>query len=163
MLICLLRHGIAEDAGADTGYADAPRRLTRDGVERMRREAAGIRRLDMGVHAVIHSPLVRCAETAAIVADALGVKARAHDALQPGADAEAVREIAAENRGADAIVLCGHQPDMSEITYDLVRGGYVEFRKGTLAVIDIPDGHTGGGVLRAVYPPRSLRLLGGDA
>ncbi len=161
MLIYLLRHGVAEDAGPSTDYRDEPRRLTPEGIHKMEAEARGMVALGIAADVVLHSPLVRCVETAQIVAEALSVPLRAHPALAPGADVDAVTDQAAAHPDADALMFCGHEPDMSSITGDLT-GGYVDFKKGTLAVIELPKGRYGGGILRALYPPRTLRTLGGS-
>lgn len=160
MLLALLRHGVAEDPGPATGYRDEPRRLTPQGVERMQRAADGIARIGLRPDAVLSSPLVRCRETAAIVAARLGAEVRTTDALRPGARAERVLDVLAEYPGARCVLACGHQPDMSLLVADLVGGGIVEFRKGTLALIDLPHPRPGGGTLVGLHPPRVLRRLG---
>lgn len=162
MLLCLLRHGIAEDPGPATGHRDAPRRLTGEGVSRMEAEARGMKTLGIAPDVVVHSPLVRCAQTARIVAEHLGAPLREHASISPGADTSSVLDRVAEHPDAGVVMVCGHEPDMSRITADLT-GGYVEFKKGTLAVIEIPDGRAGGGFLRALLTPRALRAAGGDA
>jgi phosphohistidine phosphatase SixA len=58
------------------------------------------------------------------------------------------------------VLVCGHQPDLSVVVAELTGGGLVEFKKGALAVLDVDAPRPGGGRLRALYPPATLRLLG---
>jgi hypothetical protein len=46
------------------------------------------------------------------------------------------------------------------VVAELTGGGAVEFRKGSLAVLDLSAPRPGGARLRALYPPAALRLLG---
>jgi phosphohistidine phosphatase len=160
--LLLLRHGIAEDPGPATGHRDEPRALTPEGRERMRAQARGMARLGIVAEAVVTSPLVRCRQTAEIVAAALGTAAREDPRLRPGARLDQVEDVMIDHPGAEALLLCGHQPDLSVIVAELTGGGRVEFRKGSLAVLDVDrPPRPGGGLLRALHPPAALRLLDG--
>lgn len=161
--LLLLRHGIAEDAGPATGYEDAPRALTEDGIVRMRLAAAGVAALGLGVDTILSSPLVRCRQTAEIVAAALGLPVSLDARLAPGMDLDGVEDLLIEHPDAKAALLCGHQPDLSRLVAALTAGGAVEFRKGSLAVLGTEAPRRGGGRLRALYPPAALRELGAAA
>jgi phosphohistidine phosphatase len=161
MLLALVRHGIAEDAGPATGHRDEPRRLTPQGASRMARAAEGVARLGVAPAVVLTSPLTRCAETAAILGDRLGAPVRAVDALRPGARLEGVLDRAAEYPDAACIMACGHMPDLAFMVADLIGGGVVEFRKGTLALVDLHRPRPGGGVLVGLHRPAALRRLAG--
>lgn len=161
--LLLLRHGIAEDAGPATGYEDAPRALTEDGIVRMRLAAAGVAALGLGIDTIVSSPLVRCRQTAEIVATALGLPVSLDARLAPGMDIDGVEDLLLEHPDAQAALLCGHQPDLSRLVAALTAGGAVEFRKGSLAVLGIEAPRRGGGRLRALYPPAALRELGAAA
>lgn len=156
-----MRHGVAEDAGPATGFRDAERALTADGVEKMRAAARGMMRLALGIEGIVSSPLVRCVQTATIVGDALGIAVTQDARLRPGADLDGVADLLLEHPDAGTILLCGHQPDMSELVAELT-GGVVVFRKGTLAVMDVSGVRPHGGHLTALYPPATLRVLAGD-
>jgi phosphohistidine phosphatase len=71
-ILYLVRHASAEVAAA--GMGDADRRLTPDGAQRMRRAAAGLKRLGIIADAVLSSPLPRAEETASILVRALTPK-----------------------------------------------------------------------------------------
>lgn len=162
MRLLLLRHGIAEDAGPATGHRDEPRALTAGGRGRMEAEARGMAALGVAVEGIVTSPLVRCRQTAEIVAAALGTTVREDPRLRPGAHLDQVEDVLIDHPGAASLLLCGHQPDLSLIVAELTGGGAVEFRKGSLAVLDVESARPAGGLLRALYPPAALRLLGGS-
>jgi len=159
MLIALIRHGIAEDAGPTNGYRDESRRLTQQGALRMQAAAAGIARLKLAPAVILSSPLVRCAETAAIIGRATGTPVRIHDVLRPGARADALLDVLAEYPDAECVAVCGHQPDMSYITAEL-SGCEVDYRRGMLGVVDLATLRPRAGMLVGLYPPKALRALG---
>ena len=160
MQLALLRHGVAEDAGPSTGWQDDPRRLTDVGRRRMRDAAEGIVRLGFAFDAVLTSPLTRCLQTAEIIGAALGRAAVADDRLRPGLDVDALIDLLLEHPEAGSVLMCGHQPDLTLVTSDLVSGGLVEFKKGSLAVIDLDEPRARAGALTALYPPSTLRKIG---
>jgi len=160
MLLALVRHGIAEDAGPATGYRDAPRRLTADGTRRIREVAAGIARLGIRPDAVLTSPLTRCLETAEIIAAPAGVAVRRHDMLRPGARAAALLEVLAEYSEAACVLVCGHQPDLTYITQELT-GGLADYRRGTLGLIELHALQPRSGTLVGLYPAKVLRRVAG--
>ena len=160
MDLILMRHGIADDPGPVNGFQDAHRALTSDGVRRMTIQARGMGKLKLGdVDALFSSPLRRCVETARIVGEALGLAAAVDERLAPGMRFEEVAEVLDDYPQAKRIILCGHQPDLSYVTLDLT-GGLAEFRKGSVAVIELDGLRRGGGCLQALFTPVSLRAIG---
>jgi phosphohistidine phosphatase len=160
MILGLLRHGVAHDAGPESEYRDELRELTDDGRKRIRAAAAGIATLHLEFAALATSPLIRCEQTAAIVGDALGLTPRADPRLRPGLHVQGLLDLLMEYPGAESILVCGHQPDLSTVTADLCFGGLVEFKKGALALIELPEPRERAGHLVALYPPATLRQLG---
>ncbi len=160
MIIALLRHGIAEEASAATGHRDEPRALTEDGRARMTSAARGIRHLSLPVEVALTSPLTRCVQTAQIVSDLNGWRIRTDERLRPGLDADALFDVLLEYPDHAGVLVCGHQPDLGQIASDLIGGGDLEFKKGALAIIELHAMRPRGGVLRAHYPPATLRRLG---
>jgi phosphohistidine phosphatase len=66
---------------------------------------------------VISSPLLRAVETATPIAEAAGVELEIDTRLAPGATADDIRALVA-GRG-ETVVIVGHQPDCSEIVFEL--------------------------------------------
>lgn len=159
MQLALIRHGIAEDAGPATGYRDEPRRLTEEGIAKMTRQAGGIARLGLEPQAILCSPLPRCEQTAHIIGERLEVPVVPFETLRPGARVEAVLDAIASFPDADCLMVCGHQPDLSLITAELIGGGVAEFRKGSLALIELHRRARNAGVLEMLLTPKTLRHL----
>jgi phosphohistidine phosphatase len=156
----LMRHGIAEDAGPDTGYRDEPRALTPEGRALMERAALGLRVLGIQTSIVLCSPLVRCRQTAEIVGASMGVAPVEDPRLRPGMELDDLADALMRHPGADPVLVCGHNPDLPHAVADLTGGGSVDFRKGTLAILDVDAVAPRGGRLRALYPPAALRTIG---
>jgi phosphohistidine phosphatase SixA len=127
----------------------------------MRTAAEGLLILGLHPEVVLTSPLVRCAETARILCDTLGGVPIEDDRLRPGMGLAKLAEALAEQpAAAGRALVCGHQPDLSEVTSDLLGGGRIEFRKGAAVVVEVREFRPGGAFLRAAYPPAALRQLG---
>src|SRR5262245_30163414 len=113
--IYLVRHGIASEATG--GMRDADRALTPDGARKMRRIAAGLKRLGIAPDAILASPLRRAEETAGHLAAALTPQrpVEIYAALAPGHAAADVLRGLQPHRHARALMLVGHQPDMEQL------------------------------------------------
>jgi phosphohistidine phosphatase len=162
VIVTIMRHGIAETR--DLGKKpDEARALTAQGRKRMRAAAAGLARLGVDPAEIVTSPLTRCRQTAEIVADALGLEGpREDDRLRPGARLDAVMDVIVERADADELLICGHEPDCSQIVADLVGGGDIEMRKGSVARIELAAPRPRGGTLIGLHAPRVLRRLAAD-
>src|SRR3954469_7891657 len=108
--VFLVRH--AESA---PGELDELRRLTAAGRDAAR--MLGERLASEQPSAVVSSPLLRARETADLIARACKLDATADDNLSPGATADTLRD-ATRDRG-ETVVAVGHQPDCSEIVFEL--------------------------------------------
>ena len=155
MELLVVRHGIAEDH-APSGR-DADRELTAEGRERVEEIARALRRLELRVDRVLHSPWRRAAQTAALLAPlvehARDIVACEALAAPPG------RALLTELRG-DRLALVGHEPWLSTLIVWLTVGDTraahaVEMRKASVAWLQ-GEAEPGGMVLRALLPPRVL-------
>ena len=151
-LLMLLRHAIAEDAGATR--PDEERRLTGEGKRKMREVVAGMRALELPVDVVLSSPLRRAVETAEIIADGYGSSedVEVTPALAPGAGPDAVLAALGAIGRPSGVVLVGHEPDLAALASTLLTGTpglvHMPFRKAGLA-----------GIVVASLPPRSAGSL----
>jgi len=152
-----LRHA---DAGDPMTWAgdDADRPLSKKG----RRQAKGLMRLlddlHLRVDAVVTSPRLRAADTAKIVAKALGRKIHVDDRLGVDFGEAALAGLVAEwGPGARRVVLVGHDPDFSHLVSWLA-GTSITMRKGALARLDLADRTVGPGrgSLRWLLPPDAV-------
>jgi phosphohistidine phosphatase len=161
MELYLLRHGIAADVGPE-GSGDAGRPLTEEGIAKIKEVSRGLRSLGVRLDTLLSSPLVRARQTAEIVGRALGLDVELADALAPGCDIARLRELIGEHRGAERVMIVGHEPDFSGLAGDLTGGSRVEFKKGGLARVDLDAVDEGAGMLAWLLPPRALRKIGRD-
>lgn len=140
MHLYFLRHGRAAEPGEWPGD-EHERPLTAQGRDELHEVAKGLRRLDLGLGAIITSPLARARETATIVATELGIAAATSPSLAAGCD---LTELATLIRAHDAVhdlMVVGHEPDFSHMIGQLIGVvGYarVEMRKAACCRVDLP-------------------------
>jgi phosphohistidine phosphatase len=161
--VYLVRHAVAAERGSEWPD-DAVRPLTPDGASKFRKAVAGLTAFGVEIDIIFTSPLVRCRQTADLLADGMTRKPRvvAIDALAPGGGHAAVIAEITRVARRPRIALVGHEPDMGHLAAKLVGlKRPLEFRKGAVCRIDIDGLPPGGlGQLRWFVPPRMLRRLG---
>jgi phosphohistidine phosphatase len=157
MQLYFLRHGLAHDWRAWEG-ADASRPLTSEGKARMQREAIAIRQLDLKLHTIITSPLVRAQQTAEMVARELRLldKLVKDERLAPGFNLAQLTLVVQAYHMANALMLVGHEPDFSETIRAVIGGGHIVCKKGSLAYVELYDLETMQGELVWLLPPKML-------
>ena len=131
MLVFLVRH-----AHAEKGEPDASRQLSqrgRDEASALARQLAGH---DSRPGLVLTSPLVRARQTAEAIADEVGAELRVDERLAPGATLLLVREAIQEVDGDGPFAVVGHQPDLSEVAFELT-GQDPGFPTGGVAEIEL--------------------------
>lgn len=138
MELYILRHGIAEPHAGVPGSGDTERRLTSEGVDKMRRAAKGMKALELSFDLILSSPLRRAKETAEIVAEEFNAakKLQLIGALGPdGNPKELIDELRKHSRGAKKALIVGHEPYLSRLISLLISGdtrSSIEFKKGAL-------------------------------
>jgi phosphohistidine phosphatase len=130
-VIWLLRHGDAEDEGAD----DASRKLTEKGRRQAENAGRALAAIGVEFDACLTSPKVRARDTAEVACRELGVEAVETDALR-GGEFDAA-ELAA---GRGEVLLVGHEPDMHR-AIQAATGGLVKLKKGGIAAIEGQELH----------------------
>jgi phosphohistidine phosphatase len=148
----LLRHGEAEPHDA---RPDADRRLTERGREQSRMAGRALAALKVRVHLCFTSPKVRARETAELACEALGVEAIDHAALFAGFDVADALELLGAAGPDQRVLVVGHEPDFSQVVYDLT-GGRVDLKKGGIAAVRL-DGTRG--ELIVLLRPRELERI----
>jgi phosphohistidine phosphatase len=140
------------------GEDDDLRPLTPRGIERMGREAQTIRKLNLGLDAIITSPLTRAQQTAEIVAEELDLLDLLFidERLSPGFGPGDLAAILEEHDQAEAVMLVGHEPDFSLMIEHLIGGGTLVCKKGSLARVDLRDAGPLAGELVWLIPPKAL-------
>jgi phosphohistidine phosphatase len=121
----VLRHGIAVTR-ADPGYPlDSDRPLTSKGAKKMRRIAAGMRRLKVAFDVILTSPYRRALETAFTVGRyyGQGESIQTTSALTPQVlPEEVVRVLQDKYSSCQNMLLVGHEPQLSALVSTLTSG-----------------------------------------
>lgn len=155
MKLFFLRHGIASDQSEWKGD-DAQRPLTGEGIEKMKRSASSLQELKLSVEVIITSPLTRARQTAEIVAKKLDCKLIEDTRLSPGFNIDKLSGMLLDHPKAETIMFVGHEPDFSATVAELIGGGLIEFKKGGLAMVELPNPRKCRGELIWLIPPKIL-------
>jgi phosphohistidine phosphatase len=128
-----MRHGDAAEAARDS-----ERPLTTGGREASAASARGLMALGASPPRILHSPYVRAAQTAAIVAEVMGVSAEVDARLVPHGDADDVATFLMEQR--QGVMLVAHMPILPEILHRLTGAGCAMTTAGVAHVV-VVGGH----------------------
>jgi len=158
MILFFLRHGLADRSAWDG--PDHARPLTEKGKQRMAQQARFIEKLNLNLDYIASSPLTRALQTAQIVAQQLGMEGKLieDERLSPGFGIYELQELIQSLPEVNAIMLVGHEPDFSTTMSDLIGGGEVACKKGSLARIDLYDMVKLKGELVWLIPPKALAM-----
>ena len=166
MNLYLLRHAIAVERGTK-GFSDDSRRpLTGEGIEKMRRIAKGMHRLDLEFDLILSSPYLRARQTAGIVVAEFDVEAKLKfsENLTSAATEALVAELNKTYHDRKNILLVGHEPYLSGLISTLLTGHPhtpIMLKKGGLCQLTIKAlRHGCCAQLDWLLTPRQLRLLG---
>ena len=159
MKLYVMRHGPAEDQ-AESGL-DADRALTAAGRERVRAVAKAIADEDEAPLTIFTSPLVRCVQTAEIVAIGTklterGGQVETRRELAPGGDVTRITTaLAAKHQ--PRVMLCGHEPDLSHLVGHLLGERLaLAFQKAMIVGLQLREG--GDVKLRFILDPKTLEI-----
>ncbi len=162
MWLYLVRHAYAGEHGDPRYPDDSVRPLTGKGRKKFARMCRRLVERGLAPERIATSPLVRCLQTAEILAEATGCPAPAPlAALEPGSDLGGVLSWTAEQK-ASRVAWVGHSPDVDHLAGVLIgSGANLAFAKGAIAAIDFGPGQPvipGRGELRWFA---TVKLLGG--
>ncbi len=146
----LLRHGDAEPHGV---VSDFERRLTARGEHQSRCAGRALARLGVSFEHVFTSPRVRALDTARLVCAEFDLQPVVHEPLSGGFDERDAAELVAASGHSSALLLVGHEPDLSGLVAALT-SARVEMKKGGIAAVR-------GGQLIALLRPREIELVAG--
>ena len=149
----LLRHGEAEPHDANP---DDLRELTARGRDQSRSAGRALKALGVEIHVCFTSPKVRARDTARIACAELGVEPVEEQSLAEGFDGRAALELMATAGPGQRVLVVGHEPDFSQVVYDLT-GGRIDFKKGGVAALRLSGSR---GELIVLVRPRELDRIG---
>jgi phosphohistidine phosphatase len=136
----LIRHAWAEERDADRFPDDTLRPLTEAGSMRFEQMCGLLVDRAMKPRRIVSSPLVRCRQTAEMVAAALPHQASIvlREELMPGGDFKMLLAWLEEHCPAKSSVACvGHAPDLGYLAASLIgqENGWLRLGKGSVAAI----------------------------
>lgn len=161
MIIYFLRHASAGTHMANP-KKDERRGLDQDGIEQCGSMGRALAALEAQVDVIISSPLKRATQTASLVGNEMGHegKLQIEDALRPGATFADFRKMVAKYAQQDAIMVVGHNPNLSEFLGRIISDGgthaAVELKKGAVAKVDI---NRNTAMLQWCLTPKLVRTL----
>jgi phosphohistidine phosphatase len=141
MTIYFLRHASAGQRVSNP-RKDEQRALDEDGIEQCRQIGRALAAMELQVDAIVSSPLKRASQTAAMVANEMGHegKLQLDPALRPEATFSQFRELVGRYAKADAIMVVGHNPNLSEfLGRSITRGAgqaEINLKKGAVAQVE---------------------------
>lgn len=153
MIVHVIRHGAAE---ASNPGGDPERRLTAEGIERMKHVAKALEKAGAAPKVILTSPLVRARETAEIAAKALECGTEDCAQLAPSHSADDVIEALAGRKESE-IALVGHEPQLGNMVGLMVTGiarQVVDMKKAAATRIDFdgPPRRAGGVIVWHLIP-----------
>jgi len=162
MDLFIIRHAWAGHYGDPDWPDDSQRPLTEDGKRRFARVVEALAQRDFRPQIIATSPLVRCRQTADIMAESISACPDVVElsALEPGGDPQALlRWTIGQAEQYEGIAWVGHAPDVGRLTATMIGdpGGWVRLAKGAVAAIrfdDLPE--VGSGELRWLVTAKQL-------
>jgi phosphohistidine phosphatase len=145
-----LRHGEAVPHGATS---DADRELTPVGERQAESAGRALARLGVEFDHCFTSPRVRAVDTARLACEGLGTNFEIVASMSAGFDAGDLREVLQIQDGDGPLLFVGHEPDFSQLAFDLT-GARIELEKAGLFAL-------AGDRLLVLLRPRELASLAG--
>ena len=161
MIVYFLRHASAGTRVANP-KKDEKRGLDREGIEQCGYMGRTLAALDVQVDAIISSPLKRSTQTASLVGNELGYegKLQIENALRPGAGFADFRKLLDKYAKLEAIMVVGHNPNLSEFLGRIVTAGAceasVDLKKCAVARVDL---ERTSGTLLWCLTPKTVRTV----
>lgn len=141
MIIYFVRHASAGQKKL-SGKKDEKRPLDADGVQQGTQMGRILSSMEIGVDAIISSPLKRATQTAALIANEIGYGGKLHieNALRPEAKYEHFRDMLRDYSKHESIMVVGHNPNFSDFLGRTVAGSgeraHLDMRKGAVAKVE---------------------------
>ena len=166
MDVYVLRHGVADERDYRKYPDDDLRPLIPEGIDKLTRQAKGLKVLGLSVDLVISSPLVRAVQTAHVVMTGLEIAGDLaySETLAPEAHPYLLlEELASKYSTVDKVMVVGHEPHMSSFVSMVVAGdlnGLIRMKKGALCKLRIPrvDGVRSGWLEWLMTPDQMIKL-----
>ena len=163
MRLFIVRHAIAEDRGPKPIPRD-DRPLTKDGITKMKANAAGMRTFLPSSFTIVTSPLKRALATAEIIAakDSKHPVIAQDDALLPEDTPQEIIQLLKRYEDHPTVVLVGHEPSLGKFLAFVLqqKSGSILIKKGSVICIDYSPEEPKRSTLLFSIPPKILRMIG---
>ena len=166
MDVYVLRHGVADERDYRKYPDDDLRPLLPAGIDKLTRQAKGLKAAGLSLDLVISSPLVRAVQTAEVIMAGLEIASELaySEALVPEAHPYLLlEELANKHSGVERVMVVGHEPHMSSFVSMVVsgnQGGFIRLKKGALCKLRIPrlDGVKSGWLEWLMTPDQMIKM-----
>ena len=166
MDVYVLRHGVADERDYRKYPDDDLRPLIPEGIDKLTRQAKGLKAAGLSLDLVISSPLVRAVQTAEVIMAGLEIASELaySEALVPEAHPYLLlEELANKHSGVERVMVVGHEPHMSSFVSMVVsgdQGGFIHLKKGALCKLRIPrlDGVKSGWLEWLMTPDQMIKM-----
>ena len=148
-----LRHGEAEPHDA---RPDVDRRLTERGEVQSRTAGSALVALEVAFQLVLTSPRIRALDTARLACQQLGRDFVVDDKLSSEFAIDDALELAAAAGDDKRVLFVGHDPDFTQVVFDLT-GARIDMKKGGVAGVRMLGSRKG--ELLVLLRPRELALI----
>jgi phosphohistidine phosphatase len=143
MILYAIRHAWAEEPGGSAWADDCQRPLTQEGQERFGQVVKALAQRGFAPQLVATSPLVRCRQTADLVAKHVPGRPKVveRNELVPGSDLTGILRWSGSQGGdIEEMAWVGHAPDVGRMVAALIGDGEgsIRFAKGAIAAIRFP-------------------------
>ena len=137
MILYIVRHAYAGQHGDPRYPDDSLRPLTKEGRKRFKRMAKRLAKRGFEPGIIATSPLVRCRQTADIIADVVPGDPEVVELseLAPGSRLDALISWTAQ-QAEQKVAWVGHAPDVDRLAGALLGDAHVRFAKGAVAAIE---------------------------
>lgn len=167
MNLYIVRHAIAADREVWEGKDDSQRPLTDRGRDRMHGVVRGLAELGVELDLILSSPYVRARDTAAILAEELGLKhstIKFTEALVPAAEPSLLLEEIAARYAVDNLAVVGHEPHLSSLISYLLTGSAdvtTDLKKGGVCLLDLEiESPSRRATLQWLLTPKAMIAIG---
>jgi len=166
MMLYLMRHGLAVEAGTPGFKTDADRALTHKGRRQLRKIAKAMKKMELEFDLILSSPFARARQTAEIVAGALKLKKKLKfsNALAVDGDLELLlRQLERMKPAPKHLLLVGHEPSLSHLMSILLTGNSrmkIDFKKSGLCKLEVDQLRFGAcATLAWMLTPGQIKLM----
>jgi phosphohistidine phosphatase len=160
MYVYFVRHASAGQHRADPAK-DEKRPLDSDGIAQCNLMGRALATLDTHIDLILSSPLKRASQTASLIANELAYEDRIvlTPALRPEANYARFTALLDEHARQEAIMVVGHNPNLSEFLGRVVGGGSragMDLKKGAVARVEVDRRR---GILHWLLTPKIVRTF----